>query len=531
MDPVVKERTEGQLTQARYVQSPVLPYLEVYLPLMCIKFLLMPAYRSTDFEVHRNWLAVTRSLAVKSWYYDETSPWTLDYPPLFAWFEWLLSQVAALVDAQITDVNNLEYASWPTVAFQRLSVIVSDLVLMAAAFMYVRSSPDLRSRKLGTQLLTFFLVVGNAGLLIVDHIHFQYNGVLLGMLLGSLAAMSCGHFLLAGFLFALLLNMKHLFVYAAPIYLLFILRHYCTGKHALSRLLAMAGVVLGVCALSLGPFIAWDQLPQILSRLFPFGRGLTHAYWAPNFWSLYSAADKVLAALLPRLVPGWTIDKPVGHLAGGRVGVAHFLVLPQVPPLVALTSVLLALLPALAHLVLRRCPHSKGVTFINAVSYALLSGFMFGWHVHEKAVLTVVLPLALTAAVDLSSCRSLLVLAAAGHWGLAPLIFTLAEQPVVVLLITLYWVVAYQGLSYVHKPALTRARVCGPPSSGALLAPVVLVYLAGLVAVQLYCSVLHPLLRAPRLPFLPLMLNSVYCALGVSAVWMQMTVRCFTGTL
>lgn len=161
-------------------------------------------------------------------------------------------------------------------------------------------------------------------LLIIDHIHFQYNGFLYGILVLSLvAARKQSTLLLSGLLFAVLLCLKHIYLYLAPAYFIYLLRVYCLSSKSTLRIrfgnaTSLASGLLIVFGVMFGPFVYWKQIDQLLARLFPFARGLCHAYWAPNIWSMYSFTDRVL--LLGRAPDSfWPFQDSTDNSSGPKI--------------------------------------------------------------------------------------------------------------------------------------------------------------------------------------------------------------------
>ncbi|KAM9333447.1 dolichyl pyrophosphate Glc1Man9GlcNAc2 alpha-1,3-glucosyltransferase [Pholidichthys leucotaenia] len=493
-----------------------------------LKCLFINCYRSTDFEVHRNWLAITHSLPVSRWYHENTSQWTLDYPPLFAWFEFGLSQAARHFDSDMLRVENLNCASPPTVLFQRLSVIVTDLLFIYAARECCRCIQEQKGHRDVLSRPSFVLAVlllWNFGLLIVDHIHFQYNGFLFGFLLLSLAKHLQGRHFQGALLFSILLNLKHIFLYVAPAYGVFLLRSYCFTHNnkdgslrwtsfSFLRLLSLGSIVVSVFAVSFGPFITMGQLPQVLSRLFPFKRGLCHAYWAPNIWALYNLLDKALTAVGVRLQLLQEANLPQASMTGGLVQEFQHAVLPSVSPSVTLVCTVISILPALSSISVR--PRgSRG--FLRVLLICALASFLFGWHVHEKAILIAILPLSILAVESREDAGTFLLLSSTGHYSLFPLIFTAAELPIKVCLMLMFTIFSFAALRKLHS---------GP---SCLLRPLEAVYLLGLVIVALGCEVVFPLSPwKQRMPFLPLLVTSTYCSVGVCWSFLRLYVGLLT---
>ena len=117
---------------------------------------------------------------------------------MFAWFERALVPFARLFDEGLLELSALDYVTPRSKLFLRLSVMATDATLVLSLWLQkdgVVSSSTLRVQKdaSGTSTsssgssssrratnVVSALVLLNAGLLIVDHIHFQYVGGYVG---------------------------------------------------------------------------------------------------------------------------------------------------------------------------------------------------------------------------------------------------------------------------------------------------------------------------------------------------------------
>ncbi len=421
----------------------------IFIASTCLKILLFPAYHSTDFEVHRNWLAITNTLPLSKWYTESTSQWTLDYPPFFAWFEFIISKFIPnfiIKNDGILDIVEKGNDSWSIIIFQRTSVIISELVLFGALQYYINYSRNQSNSEKIKSFIVASSIVLSPGLFIIDHIHFQYNGMMYGIMFLSLFAAQRQKPLLSGILFAVLLCFKHIYLYLAPAWFIYLLKIYCLDLSNFNwkfkktylnsikwlNLIKLSSSVLIIFLIAFGPWIYFNQIDKVLKRLFPFARGLTHAYWAPNIWALYSFIDRILTILIGKQSFGST---------RGIVGDVVFTILPDITPRITFLLTLFYDLISLIPLFINPS-YEKFIACLTLCGY---SSFLFGYHVHEKAILLVIFPFTLIVPLSKRLLGSFSILVISGYISLFPLLFTSGEY-LIKIIYTYIWIIIFLKL-------------------------------------------------------------------------------------
>ncbi len=380
-----------------------------------------------DYEAQRHWMEITVNTPPNEWYRNTTNNdlnyWGLDYPPGSAYFAWFWGKLATFVLPELVELGTSRGIETPHAkVFMRLSVIAADLLFYIPIALLIAFNLTLYKSKHWPdkfEMATFLLL--NPALLLIDHGHFQYNGVSLGLCMAAILAFDKNRPNLCAFFFTLSLNFKQMNLYLALPFFFTLLsysfwggngnRRSNTRKNISSSLIMRFKILLQIAITTVATFMVhWlplcstiffnhsqdrdddhvckdrnagktcagsgstalrqvaqckDTLLQMLTRLFPFNRGLFE--------------DKVANI--------WCSIDPVLKLKRREQLVPYL-------PLVAGICTLILALPS-AYALLRRAPTTR--TFLHALSSTGLAFFLCSFQVHEKSILVPLLPISLLA--------------------------------------------------------------------------------------------------------------------------------------
>lgn len=432
-----------------------------------------------DYEAHRHWMELTAALPPRDWY--EAGPsndlgyWGLDYPPLMAWASRAAAPLVAAADGAALTPGRLSrgYESPASRAAMRAVALGADAVAvlppLLAAPRLLRGRP---ARAVWAGWALGAAVAACPAAVLVDHGHYQFNGVPSGLLLAALVAWEVGgdgataatagaRSVMADAMGAAALTAAVAFkqttaVWGPPAASLLLSRAVARARGregaggaaaAVTYAAAVAGAVAAVLVAACWPWLVGGRaaLAGLAARLVPIDRGLYEDKVA-NLWCVLSVVVKA-----QRLASRRTL-----------LGVAAAASAAAAAPFVAAVAVAVGGSTAGARGAPRGAPPRHPPGTVGAVMAAATAGcaagaFLCGYQVHEKHILQVLTPLAVLA----SAAPRVVVTASAGAaFTLYPL---LRREGLAT---------AYAGVQAVHAVAF-RAHL-----SGAALAPAAAVHVA-----------------------------------------------------
>lgn len=324
-----------------------------------------------DFEAQRHWMEIALNVPVRDWYFEtpanNLSYWGLDYPPLSGYVSWLFGRFLSFVDSDSVALHSSHgFETERTRAAMRSTVLFSDMLIFFPVVVIIVLQTKVEFAPDETSLVAFVALL--PALVLMDHGHFQYNSVSIGLCLLAFMFYQHRFDVLAAISFCAAVYFKQLCLYFALALFAHHLARMLEIKNERSIVAAVSyaiRVLIAIVFMTVVVFAPWISEPQamaaVLSRLFPVERGLYEDKVA-NFWCSISIVFKA--------------QRHFSH-----------------PQLVVICSTLtiLASIPFCIAMFFRKSFRN----FILSCSGCALSSYLFSFQVHEKQILLPLVPLAL----------------------------------------------------------------------------------------------------------------------------------------
>ena len=338
-----------------------------------------------DFEAQRHWMELTIHLPIGDWYWYDTGYWGLDYPPLTAYVSWICGWASHYIVGPESVALELSRGIEDPYhkAFMRGTVLVLDLLVYGHAIWYATYEGDRKS------LWTIMVALCQPAILLIDHGHFQYNTVALGLSIASFSFMVQSEFgacVWGGFFFTLALNFKQMTLYYAPVVFFYLLGR-CSAHSRwwwfIPRILWLGGTVLFTFFVLWEPFVKYapsdtliiptplERLEHVVRRIFPFQRGLFEGKVA-NLWCALNTSPLNIRSRIPT----------------------------NLQPLLALALTMTLMLPSCWKVLNLGLKDPSSVISVKrhwimllwATTSCALSFFLASFQVHEKSILLALAP-------------------------------------------------------------------------------------------------------------------------------------------
>jgi alpha-1,3-glucosyltransferase len=367
------------IPKLKLIDSQTIYFIIFSLGCRIIRFLSDP---SADISVQRDWMDITINLPVSDWYNTKAiAPEysQIDYPPFASYHQYLCGLFLQLVEPKSVMFGYSHgFMTLSHLIYMRLTVIIGEILILIPSFIsyliIFQSSVPQKSRN-----IALLLLITCPTLIIIDYDRFHYSNIYLGLCLFAVIFSMKGYFCTSAVFLAFSVSYKVYSLYyslAFAVYWISVVIQNANKEKSNRYGKILYNLSCIVISGAIASFIIWwpwltfDNFFFILERILAFDRPYNDDRIS-NFWSRFYICH-------PYRFFEQSQTKPLCF----EFSLVHFFTQSQAK-LICVGFSIASSLPFLY--LLAKNPQPK--SFLYSLAGVSLSFYLFGYSVHEKAIL------------------------------------------------------------------------------------------------------------------------------------------------